>query len=476
MAYSRETIRAEKARRAAAVEEPYDEAYAEFVRDRDVVVVGPSGGYLGTGSGLTIDAFDLVARLNWGSPVPPEHRGDLGSRTDILYKRLLQTALPTSEDAEAWAAEGVRAVAVSAASAQDNNARHFEAVTGGRFLVTLAGAVRGEIRAASGTSPLMGVMAVTHLLKYPVRSVTMMNCDFYAGGYQPGYGGREYRESRGRVEGTVASVHDVPRQLRYLYRLQLADSRLHFDARLSDLVADAVRDDAARDAIAVIPARYGSSRFPGKPLADIAGRAMVLHVCDRVSVVIPNLVVATDDDRIARCVEDAGYRAVMTGDALTGTDRVAEAVAGVQAGVVVNVQGDEPLIAPLDVLRVLEAKRRHPRGVVNGIAPLSGGLEDRSVVKAVVSADGRLLYATRAPVPTAWRQMGLYAFSTDDLRAFRRRGARAPLEAAEDVEILRFVEMGTPVYAQQCAGTHPAVDLPEHVMTIESLMREVVPA
>src|SRR5690606_36499853 len=108
----------------------------------------------------------------------------------------------------------------------------------------------------------------------------------------------------------------------------------------------------------------------------------------RAAEAVPTVLVATDDERIAQCVERAGYRAVMTGEHETGTDRVAEVARTVKADIYVNVQGDEPLVSAEDILALVEAKRRHPKAVINGMCRLDGDPYDPTAVKAAVSADG----------------------------------------------------------------------------------------
>lgn len=455
--------------------------FGEFLRDKDVVLVGPSDAYRGSGRGGEIDAFDLVVRLNWGCPVPDGLRHDLGGRTDVLYKRMLASALPTSEDVKAWTAEGVRWVITSDTSLTTPHARHFNGVVRGRFPWQALGDLRGQLVRDMRTSPLIGTLAIVHLLKTRLRSLTVMNCDFYAGGYHAGYGGQDYRRSRGRALGQPGPSHDTGAQLRYLNRVAKNDPRLLFDASLQQLVKQAIRGQDLSDVVAVIPARYESGRFPGKPLAEIAGKAMVLHVCERAAQAVgaERVIVATDDRRIADVVEAAGYRAEMTGEALTGTDRVAQVAKRVKASIYLNVQGDEPLLEPDDLLTLIDAKRAAPRSVANGMCALQPGqADDATVVKAVVSERGRLLYASRAAVPAtkeshaaSWRQLGLYAFSREELKAFEGFGRRAAVEQLEDVEILRFLELGTPVRMVELSGAGQAVDLPAHIEIVEQLLR-----
>jgi 3-deoxy-manno-octulosonate cytidylyltransferase (CMP-KDO synthetase) len=244
------------------------------------------------------------------------------------------------------------------------------------------------------------------------------------------------------------------------------------------------------DAIAVIPARYASTRFPGKPLVPLLGRPMLLWVADLCAEALgaANVVVATDDERIRTVVVDAGFRAAMTSDrALTGTDRIAEIVDQLDTDVILNVQGDEPLIDPGDIVRIAEAKAARPDVVVNGYHPL-GPDEDPmnpNLPKVVVDQHERLLYMSRCAVPgtksggpsvhaTYFKQVCIYAFSRDDLRRFAEVGTtdgKGPLEAAEDIEILRFLELGHPVQMVRTSSTSLAVDAPGDVANVEAALR-----
>lgn len=449
--------------------------YNEFLTGKRVVLVGPSGGYQGLGNGALIDDYDVVVRLNWGCPVPVDQRVDLGSRTDVLYKRLLQTVMPTIKDVGEWTRDGVRFVITGDPSYSLPNARYIAPMLRGKVGWEITGNVRDEIIRHTNTSPLMGLMAIVHLLRQPLASLHVMNCDFYAGGYQADYGGKSYRAWRGRPEGEPAAAHDIPKQLKYLYRLALKDSRLTFDAGLHSMAGVAARTDVP-GCLAVIPARWASSRFPGKALAPILGKPMILWTCEAVAKAVPNLVVATDDERIEKVVQAAGFKAVQTGDQLTGTDRVAAVAHMMKAPMYLNVQGDEPLTDPESLIRLIQAKVAHPKSVVNAISRLGDDVGP-SVVKAAIAQDGRLLYASRAAIPATktghaaqWRQMGLYAYTLAELQLFTAPGARTPLEDAEDVEILRFLELGVPVHTVEVPEGGPAVDFPEHVEAVEAIM------
>jgi len=211
--------------------------------------------------------------------------------------------------------------------------------------------------------------------------------------------------------------------------------------------------------IAVIPARWASSRLPGKPLEDLGGRPLVVRVLETVGACsrLDRVLVATDDERIARAVREAGGEAMMTSpDHRSGTDRVAEVAGRSEADWVVNVQGDEPFLEPeaLDVL--LEARDRNGGAAEAGplCEPIGSAEEwaDPSVVKAVASPDGRALYFSRAPIPAwmptreagnpwegAWRHVGVYSCSREVL--LRWAGTPpTPLEMREGLEQLRLLE------------------------------------
>lgn len=248
--------------------------------------------------------------------------------------------------------------------------------------------------------------------------------------------------------------------------------------------------DSALPWVGVIPARYGSSRFPGKPLAPIAGVPMVIRVAGRVSRVpgLDRVLVATDDDRIEETCRDEDVEVVRTrSDCMTGTDRVWEAVRDLGDCRVINVQGDEPLVDPGSIRKVMDAKLEHPDSVINGQAPVEDLAEARrpSVPKMVAAPDGRLLYASRAPVPARHsddelhapgdryrKQVCIYAFDREQLKLFGERSERTPLEELEDIEVLRFLEVGVPVRVVDLPAGTVAVDHPEDVETVERLLDE----
>jgi 3-deoxy-manno-octulosonate cytidylyltransferase (CMP-KDO synthetase) len=237
---------------------------------------------------------------------------------------------------------------------------------------------------------------------------------------------------------------------------------------------------------AVIPARYASTRFPGKALADLAGKPMVVRVCERARASGAQTVcVATDDERIARAVRAAGFDARMTrAEHASGTDRIAEAAAQLglaDDAIVVNVQGDEPLIAPQLIARVAAALAEHPRASVSTAChPLrdAAAFANPNVVKAVLDAEGYALYFSRAGIPfarergaiPAYRHIGIYAYRVGFLARYASL-APAPLERAEQLEQLRVLWHGYRIaVAVSEEEAPPGVDTPQDLEAVRRML------
>jgi 3-deoxy-manno-octulosonate cytidylyltransferase (CMP-KDO synthetase) len=238
--------------------------------------------------------------------------------------------------------------------------------------------------------------------------------------------------------------------------------------------------------VAVIPARYASTRFPGKPLTVIGGRPMIQHVWMRCQEAgcFSDVLVATDDARIADAVQGFGGRAVMTSPACpTGTDRVAEvARARPEADVWINVQGDEPLVDPASLrtlaglfadAQVQMATLVRPLEAADAVSP--------NVVKAVLALNGDALYFSRATLPFVreaadgasvrrWAHLGLYGYRRETLLKLATL-PETPLERAEKLEQLRALEHGIRIRCGQVQGHTVAVDVPEDVAKVEALLR-----
>ena len=234
--------------------------------------------------------------------------------------------------------------------------------------------------------------------------------------------------------------------------------------------------------VAVIPARYHSTRFPGKPLADIAGRPMIAHVYERAAAApgVDAVVVATDDVRVAEAVERFGGLARMTRTThRTGLDRIAEVASDLDCDIVVNVQGDEPLIEPQMIAEVVGPLAGDPtlqmstlRRRISDPADYS----DPNVVKVVVDLEDNALYFSRSPIPFVrdagrplFKHVGLYAYR----RAFVRELAflpQTPLEIAESLEQLRAIEHGFRIRAVETAYDSIGVDAPEDLERVRRQM------
>lgn len=245
----------------------------------------------------------------------------------------------------------------------------------------------------------------------------------------------------------------------------------------------------------VIPARYASTRLPGKPLLKIAGKPMIAHVCDRAQEAdAEEIIVATDDERILQTVNDLGIKAIMTNpDHQSGTERIAE-VARLRGWrhdeIIVNLQGDEPLIPPAYIREVAAALAGHQQA---SIATLAAEIIDNeeifnpNAVKVVVNKAGLALYFSRAPIP--WerghfthaggtpsgkmpylRHIGMYAYTVNFLNRYCQWEA-SPLESVESLEQLRILWHGEPVQVKVVAQTPAAgVDTPEDLIRVEQIL------
>jgi 3-deoxy-manno-octulosonate cytidylyltransferase (CMP-KDO synthetase) len=238
------------------------------------------------------------------------------------------------------------------------------------------------------------------------------------------------------------------------------------------------------DVIAIIPARYGSVRFPGKVLADLLGKPVIQHVYERVSQskTVSRVVVATDDNRIARAVNAFGGDAVMTlPDHVSGTERVAEAALKTGGKIIVNVQGDEPLIEP-DVIDSVVKKILDDREIACSTAasPITDEAvyRDLNAVKVVIDRKGRALYFSRSPVPFyrnsgyeggAYIHIGIYCFRRDFLDIYFSLEPTA-LEKAEKLEQLRILEHGYRIGVVITDRAAKGIDTREDLDTVRHMM------
>ncbi|HEX2954926.1 MAG TPA: 3-deoxy-manno-octulosonate cytidylyltransferase [Bacillota bacterium] len=235
--------------------------------------------------------------------------------------------------------------------------------------------------------------------------------------------------------------------------------------------------------IGVIPARYQSTRLPGKPLQLIAGKPMIQWVYEgsSQSKLIDEVWVATDDERILRAVQSFGGRAVMTSpDHQTGTDRLAEVAAGYPCDLVVNIQGDEPLIqgSVIDqVVRPLIDDPTIPMGTAMAVEDNLDSLQDPSVVKVVPDGNGFALYFSRSMIPyprkpgQSYRHIGLYVYRRDFLLKYHTLPA-APSELMESLEQLRALHYGYRIKVTEVTGRFVGVDTPEDLEEVRKILGE----
>ncbi len=242
--------------------------------------------------------------------------------------------------------------------------------------------------------------------------------------------------------------------------------------------------------LAVIPARWGSTRFPGKPLHPIAGKPLIQHVWERClqTTLLDEIVIATDDERIREAVIAFGGNVVMT-SALhpTGTDRIAEAAAAFpHATHLINIQGDEPLIDPIliDALAaaIIADSTLDMVTAANRIDPSDPAIQDPNIVKIATALDGRALYFSRSPLPffrnpvaglSVLRHKGIYGYRRDFLERFVT-WPPSPLEQAESLEQLRALENGASIKVIITDDTSPGVDTLEQALEIEHLLSAAI--
>tara|TARA_B100001250_G_scaffold232149_1_gene199301 strand:- start:233 stop:970 length:738 start_codon:yes stop_codon:yes gene_type:complete len=240
--------------------------------------------------------------------------------------------------------------------------------------------------------------------------------------------------------------------------------------------------------IGIIPARYASTRFPGKPLHLIAGKPLLQHVVERCrgATSLSEVIVATDDERIAEVAREFCSVEMTRADHPSGTDRIAEVAARLDCDAVVNVQGDEPLIAPevIDAVAgaLSEAEMTTAATLVNNISDYS----DPNVVKVVVSAAGRALYFSRRTIPFVrdlteespeqqlqafpfLKHLGIYGYRCETLRRLVEFPP-SPLEQAERLEQLRALENGIEIAVRPVEYEAIGVDVPEDVQRVEALL------
>jgi 3-deoxy-manno-octulosonate cytidylyltransferase (CMP-KDO synthetase) len=242
----------------------------------------------------------------------------------------------------------------------------------------------------------------------------------------------------------------------------------------------------SNNVVIVIPARFGSSRLPGKPLLSLAGQPMIQRVYERAkqAKTAGRVIVATDDERIVKAVEGFGGEARMTrADHRTGTERIAEVAAHTPGAIFVNVQGDEPLLDPVAVDMAVNSLLEEPVAAISTVAVLirtPADIMDPNVVKTVLDFEDNAIYFSRAPIP--WvrdtgmktrarhlKHLGLYVFQRDALLEYPML-PQGELERVEQLEQLRWMENGWKIRVAEVEHDAVSVDVPEDVAKVEGLL------
>jgi 3-deoxy-manno-octulosonate cytidylyltransferase (CMP-KDO synthetase) len=241
------------------------------------------------------------------------------------------------------------------------------------------------------------------------------------------------------------------------------------------------------EAVGVIPARWGSTRFEGKVLKDLCGKPVLQHVYERAKKArtLDDVIIAVDDERVMRAVEAFGGKAVFTSKShTTGSDRIAEVVNAMDVKVVVNIQGDEPLINPLVIDELVRAIQHDPTVSMATVVKKSYSEDEfnsRDVVKAVLDSKNFALYFSRSPIPSQlsprqpdhffYKHLGIYAYTKDFLFTFKKQPA-SYLEAHEKLEQLRAVENGYRIKAIETKFETVGVDTPADLELARVLMQK----
>ena len=235
--------------------------------------------------------------------------------------------------------------------------------------------------------------------------------------------------------------------------------------------------------IIVIPARLKGTRLPGKPLMEILGKSIIWRVWNQCKKVHPEekIFIATEDTEIEDHCKQYGINCIVTGKANTAIDRIKLFSDFVHADAYINVQGDEPIVNTQDILTVLKYNKVFPSRVVFGKTTANKTeFYDVSKAKVVCDLNGRLLYSSRAGIPidsqgkfvSAQRAIWIYAFTKNDLKKYYLHKNQTPLEKIEDNEIIRFSEIGIPVYCVDVIGDSWAVDEKKDLNIVEKLIVE----
>lgn len=265
-----------------------EKSYAEYLKGKRVVLVGPAGYLKGRGRGEEIDAYDVVVKMNWGETLPA---ADYGARTDVLYKRLLKLGHADHILVEEYVAAGVRYLIAVETRASASRAAYLKQTLGDAIPWFVDGKTRAQIMREMTGAPLLGLIAIRQLLSYEIASLTVVGCDLYETGYAEGYGGEPYRSYMRRPEGTMGSKHHADSQLAWLTKEITRDSRLSFDGPLTLVLTGgstapavkAARPSPRTKARPALAPRAGPQTKTAKPVTTPAEMAERLETLQRLA-------------------------------------------------------------------------------------------------------------------------------------------------------------------------------------------------
>ena len=239
-----------------------------------------------------------------------------------------------------------------------------------------------------------------------------------------------------------------------------------------------------RDLTIIIPARMKSNRLPGKPLIKIQNIPMVIRTYLQCRKVVKNelIFIATDSKKIQNVCKNYGAQSILTSSkCLTGTDRVAEVAKKIKKKFYINVQGDEPLCNIADIKKIINTAKKFPNAVINGFAEIKDKKTFYSphIPKVIFRENGNLIYMSRAPIPSnkskslikAWRQICIYSFPYKSLKVFSNFKKKKRLEAIEDLELNRFIEIGYQVKMIKMSNKSIAVDTKSDLIKVKKIVK-----
>jgi 3-deoxy-manno-octulosonate cytidylyltransferase (CMP-KDO synthetase) len=234
----------------------------------------------------------------------------------------------------------------------------------------------------------------------------------------------------------------------------------------------------------IIPARYKSKRLPAKPLIDIKGLPMIIRTFNQCNKVVPRskILVATDNKKIQKICANHNINSMLTSTkCLTGTDRIAEVAKKIKRDFYINVQGDEPIANPSDIKKVINYAKRFPNKIINGYTKITNKelFFSSHIPKVVFDKNGSLIYMSRAPIPfnkdkklhKAWRQICIYSFPFKSLKIFSSLKNKTPIEKIEDIELIRFLELGIDIKMIKLSNKSIAVDTYKDLTKVRKIIK-----